>query len=382
VSSREGLGWNPFFEAHAAALGDRGWQFARVIEEQRGLYRIDGDAQGWAEVSGRFRHDAADAAAFPAVGDWVGVRGSGFDVRGSRSGSLGSGSGSTGSGSGSGSRAVIECVLQRRTMISRAAAGRVTAEQVVAANVDTIFVVTALPHDLNTRRLERYLAMVWDGGAVPVVLINKADLSDDPEAASRSVAARLPFVDVVVVSALHARGLDALAPYLQPAKTVALVGSSGVGKSTLVNRLLGRDVLRVAATSEADGKGRHTTTARQLLELPDGALLIDTPGMRELQPWLDGEGLDAAFDDLADIARGCRFADCAHDGEPGCAVAAAVADGRLDADRLDNYRRLAREAAFEDRKRDKAAAAEHKRKWKQLHQAAKALYRDRDRDRG
>ena len=358
MSSRERLGWTPFFDAHARSIDARGLRFARVVEEQRGLYRIDGDVDRWAEVSGRFRHEAAGAAAFPAVGDWIAAR-----VQ------------------GSGSRAIIEHVLERRTMISRAAAGRARDEQIIAANVDTIFIVTALPYDVNARRLERYLTMIWDGGAAPVVLVNKADLSDDPEAAGAALRRRLPLVDVVVVSALHARGLDALAAYLRPAATIALVGSSGAGKSTLVNRLLGRDALKTVEVSAVDEKnrGRHTTTARQLVVLPGGALLVDTPGMRELQPWSDAGAVDAAFDDIAAIASGCRFGDCAHDGEPGCAVGAALASGRLDPDRLENYRRLAREAAFEARKGDKAAAAELKRKWKQLHRAHKAMYRDRDR---
>ena len=369
MSLRQRLGWNPFFDAHAAALDGRDLMFARVVEEQRGLYRLAGDADGLAEVSGRFRHDAENAAAFPAVGDWVGVR---------RDGVQGSGFGVQGSGSGSGSRSLIECVLARRTVVSRAAAGRASEQQVVAANVDTIFIVTALPQDLNPRRLERYLTMVWGGGAVPVIVVNKSDLSDDPDAAGETLRARLPLVDVVVASALHERGLDALAPWLRPAQTVALLGSSGVGKSTLVNRLLGREALTVRALSEADGKGRHTTTARQLVELPGGALLIDTPGMRELQPWVGEEAVDAAFEEIAALAAGCRFGDCAHQGEPECAVAAAVESGRLDPDRLEHYRRLGREAAFEERKRDKAAA-NTKRRWKQIHKEQKRLSRDRDR---
>jgi ribosome biogenesis GTPase len=350
VSLRERLGWNSFFEEQVSRDDGAGLQWARVVEAQRGLYRVAGDVDGWAEVSGRFRHEATRAADFPAVGDWVGAAGG-----------------------------IIHRRLDRRSTVSRAAAGRAVDEQVVAANVDTIFLVTALIQDLNPRRIERYLTMVWDAGAVPVVLLNKADLCEDPVGAAAAVRARLRLVDVVVISALHEDGLGALEPYLRPAQTVALLGSSGVGKSTIVNRLLGREMLRVAATSDVDGKGRHTTTSRQLVELAGGALLIDTPGMRELQPWVDESAIAGAFDDIATLASGCRFSDCAHGGEPGCAVREAVETGRLDPDRLENYGRLEREAAFEERKRDKAAAAEHKRKWKQLHQAQKALYRSRDR---
>lgn len=329
---------------------------ARIVEALRALYRVAGDFEGWAEISGRFRHDARSATDFPAVGDWVAVAAEpGVD------------------------RGVIHRRLERHSTVSRKAAGRTTDEQILAANVDTIFLVTSLSRDLNPRRIERYLTLVRDAGATPVVLLNKADLSQDPADEAAALRERIPLVDVLTVSALKSEGFDELGPYLQPAQTVALLGSSGVGKSTLINRLVGRDLLKVGAISETDEKGRHTTTSRQLVELPGGALLIDTPGMRELQPWANESTVGETFEDIADLARECRFTDCAHVTEPGCAVLQAVAAGALDASRLESYRHLLREAAFEERKRDKSAAAEEKRRWKKIHQAAKAMYKDRDR---
>jgi ribosome biogenesis GTPase / thiamine phosphate phosphatase len=263
----------------------------------------------------------------PAVGDWVAVR----PVAGER-------------------KAVIEAVLPRRSAFKRKEAWRRTVEQVVAANVDTVFLVTAFGQDLNPRRLERYLTAAWDSGANPVIVANKLDTADDPGAELALVEPVAMGIPIYAVSAVSGEGLDALENELEPGKTVALLGSSGVGKSTLVNRFAGSELLATAETS-AEGRGRHTTSHRELVPLPSGALLLDTPGMREFQLWADEEVLDTTFGEISEIAANCRFSDCSHEQEPGCAIRAALRDGTLSEERFDSYRKLQRELrALEIRK--------------------------------
>ena len=290
-------------------------------------------------MSGGVRHRAQGRHDFPAVGDWVAIK-----------------------PPSPGHRAVIRAVLPRRSKFSRKVAGDTTVEQVVAANIDTVFIVMGLDGDYSVRRVERYLITAWDGGASPVVVLNKTDVCQDVPGAVSAVEAVAPGVPVLAISTRFDADLVALDPFLAPGRTVALLGSSGVGKSTIVNRLVGQDLQRTREVREDDQRGRHTTTHRQLIPLPGGALLIDTPGMRELQLW-DGT---AAFEDVEVLAPGCRFTDCLHDTEPGCAVKQAVADGHLPEDRLESYRSLQRERRFVASRVDEKVAADRKRNEKMI----------------
>jgi ribosome biogenesis GTPase / thiamine phosphate phosphatase len=349
------LGWNQFFQNYWDASPHDGLIQARVVEAQKEAYRVVGEAgEMAAEVTGRFRHTAQDNAAFPAVGDWVAVDPLPAENKG-----------------------LIHEVLPRQTKLSRQAAGqRAAVEQVLVANVDIVFVVMSLNADFNLRRTERYLGAIWESGAQPVVLLSKADLCRDRESAEESITVSAPLVNVHVLSAFTGEGLGALALYISPGKTVVLLGSSGVGKSTIINRLLGSEIQSTREIRSHDDRGRHATTYRRLFLMPSGGILIDTPGMREFQLWDEG-GLDDAFEDVGELGGHCRFRDCQHDTEPGCAVLQAVEDGALDSGRLVNYRKLRRELQFLERKRDAAAQSENKKKWKQISQAMKRHYRDK-----
>ena len=350
-------GWNGYFEA-VWKDSERGNTVpARVLAQSRGIWRAAGDfGECPAEAAGKLRLAAEEGGDWPAVGDWVAA-----ELR------------------DQGSAAQIHEVLPRRSRFVRKTAGKKIAGQVIAANVDVALLVSALDGDFNPRRVERYLTQCWESGAKPVIVLNKSDVCEAPQTKMREMERVAMGVSVCAVSAKTGQGFDELGKYLACGQTIVLLGSSGVGKSTIVNRLLGRSIQEVQEVRESDSRGRHTTTAREIFALPSGALLMDTPGLRELQLWDADEGISQTFSDVESLAERCRFGNCRHHGEPGCAVQAAIEAGELDTARLENWRKLQRELAFLKRKVDSEASHNEKQRIKKLMRGVNKMYRDRER---
>ena len=369
------LGWSGFFSSQLAELElNSEMDAARVAEENREMFRLlSPQGEFMAEVSGKFRHEIKGRAEFPAVGDWVLA--------------------STRSEEG---RATIHRVLNRKSKFSRKIAGKKTEEQIVAANVDVVFIVSSLNSEFNLRRLERYVALAWESGAQPVIVLNKSDLSENPEELRLQAEAAAIGVRVILSSALRGDGIEEIreimhsgeektvvakiaAEKMPVAKTAALLGSSGVGKSSLINAILGTELLDTGAVRESDDRGRHTTTTRHLIVAPGGGVLIDTPGMRELQLWDASEGIDQAFGEIAELAANCKFRDCKHMNEPGCAVRGAVESGELAEERLESFHKLGREEKVVAAKLDAAVRAAQTKELKKVMKRQNQFYRKRGR---
>ncbi|MBU9721293.1 MULTISPECIES: ribosome small subunit-dependent GTPase A [Bacillaceae] len=341
-------GWDEEWEVKASAYFSQEKELVagRVTREHKGLYQVwTEEGAMLSEVSGKYRFDAVERRDYPAVGDWV--------LLAPR----------TNEG-----KATIHKLLPRKSCFSRKEAGTVTNEQIVAANIDTVFLVMALNQDFNVRRLERYMTMSWESGANPVIILSKADLCEDLDEKILEVEGVAYGVPVHVVSVVKNEGLDQLVElYIGEGKSVALLGSSGVGKSTIINALLGEEVQEVKDIREDDAKGRHTTTHRELFVLPEGGILVDTPGMRELQLWGsdEGYGFQHSFVDIEGFGRNCRFRDCMHNDEPGCAIQLAIETGDLDQSRFESYKKLQRELAYIEKKAEGKARIVEKQRGKQ-----------------
>lgn len=349
-------GWSRYFERRLEDLDQPALEPGRVIEEQRGRLRLwtaHGTLDG--RLSGKRQYEAEDASDLAVVGDWVAYRPP------------------TDKGP-----VVVHEILERRNHLSRKVAGVRAVEQLVAANVDLVLLVMGLDGDFNPRRTERFLAMAQECGSRSAVVLNKADLCSDVAARVESIRALSAGSPVIALSARQG-SLETLEVLLAPGETVAFVGSSGAGKSTLINRLLGQERMTTREVRASDSRGRHTTTHRELFRLPGGCLVIDNPGVREIQLWRPDEALPSVFDDIAELARGCRFADCGHTNEPGCAVQAAISESKLDASRLESLRRLEHEAAALERRKDARAQRQHDRELGKLYRTIQREKRDRRR---
>ncbi|MGD9153794.1 MAG: ribosome small subunit-dependent GTPase A [Gammaproteobacteria bacterium] len=334
--SLELVGWNSIFEFYFDELKKPDLVPARISSEDKGSYMLmtdQGELRG--KISGSYRYSAKNRVDFPVVGDWAAVEIYSSD-----------------------SVAIIHELLPRRTIMSRKVSGDSIEEQPLVANIDYAFIVSGLDGDFNLRRIERYLTLAWDSNAKPVIILNKVDLIKDEGELNRireqidTIALGVP---VHFISPISNNGMVELNTYFNNNQTIALLGSSGVGKSTITNRLLGEEYQKTASTRISDSKGRHTTTRRQLFLLPNGGLLVDTPGMRELQLWVDEKGLDSSFSDIEALAENCRFTDCSHNQEPGCAVQEAIAQNRLDIERFHNYQKLQKEVRYLSKKQEETS---------------------------
>jgi ribosome biogenesis GTPase len=346
------LGWNSFFENQTMPPGCIP---GRISEENKDFYRVLSEqGEFLAQITGKIRFRAQDRTGLPAVGDWV--------ILNPRPGEQ---------------RAMIQSILPRRTVLKRKIAGKILDQQILCTNVDIVFLVASLIQDFNLRRMERYLTIAWESGAQPVVVLTKADLcSDFTEAVSSSENAAIG-VSVHAVSATSGFGMQIFSQYLESGRTAVLLGSSGAGKSTIINALMSRAVQRVAPVRESDHHGRHTTTSRQMILLPDGGIVIDTPGMRELGLWQSSEGMAVTFSDLEAFARNCKFRDCNHKGEPGCAVADAIRCGDLAEDRVQSFHKLQAELNFLESKTNLSERLKAKLHAKKSCKAQKELYKNR-----
>lgn len=356
------IGWNDHFNTLSLQSDTTNLIPGRVICRQKNTYYVafeDGECQ--AKISGKFHHNALCDSDFPVVGDWVQMT----PVR-------------------KGETAIIHQLLTRQSCISRNSAGSAgktegresISEQVIAANIDTAFIVNGLDRDFSLRRIERYLATIYAGGVTPVIVLNKADLCENPETQALDVEAVAFGVPVHVTNAATGQGIDTLSKYFRTGLTGAFLGSSGVGKSTIINRLLGFERQKTTPISEKVGKGVHTTTNRELIPVPNGGLVLDNPGMRELQLWDAGEGLADLFQEIHELSHACRYTDCSHLSEPGCAVKAAVDDGTLDPKRLESFFKLKREDDYFAQRKHKTADAIEKEKWKKIRIIQRKFYKE------
>jgi len=344
-------GWNEYFEAYFAEYASGGYSPARVSVEHRnyyGLYSLSGELM--ADKSGKLFFNSERAEDLPAVGDWVVIKHVAKEKK-----------------------AIIHAVLPRKSRFSRKKAGVVTEEQIVASNIDTVFIMSSINQDFNLRRIERYLTLAWDNNIKPVIILSKADLSDNMYEKLVEVANNFTGTNAHVISAVKGAGINDLFTYFEGNSTIAVIGSSGVGKSTLINVLLNRKKMKVSDIGLYKDKGKHITTRRELVLVPGGGLIIDTPGMREIQLWEGEEGLGELFDDIEKLTLECKFSDCKHESEPGCAVIAAIKRGEITAERFKSYRKLLNEVRYFTSKQNIKARLDEKKKWKKITSDAKKI---------